>query len=402
MYLNHLSLTNYRNFTRLDVDVPAGPVLLVGENGQGKTSLLEAIYFLASFTSIHAIHEREMINFLAAKEPLAVGRIVAHFHRGGDEHDLEVRIIKETNDLNGTSRIRKEILLDNLKIKVSDVIGKFTSVIFLPQMVEVIEGSPEERRRFLNLAMAQVIQGFGKVLTDYSQVLAQRNALLKQLKEFGGDSDQLDYWDELLVSKGAELIFNRIHVVRELERLAARNHRELTSGMAILRLTYQPSYDPLPEVPGQFPLPIEATVDRSGISLEEIRQGFARQLLSQRKNDISRGLTTQGPHRDELRFLENGVDLGTYGSRGEVRTAMLSLKMAEVSWMKGKTGHSPVLLLDEALAELDPNRRIDLLKSLTHSEQTLMTTTDLELFSRDFVREATLWKVREGQIEIEA
>jgi DNA replication and repair protein RecF len=402
MFLNHLSLTNYRNFTRLDVDVPAGPILLVGANGQGKTSLLEAIYFLASFTSIHALHDREMINFLAAKEPLAVGRIVARFDRGGDQHNLEVRIIKETNDVNGTSRIRKEILLDSLKIKVSDVIGKFTSVIFLPQMVEVIEGAPEERRRFLNLAMAQVIQGFGRVLADYSQVLTQRNALLKQLKEFGGDANQLDYWDELLVSKGAELIFNRIHVVRELEQIAARNHRELTSGMAILRLTYRPAYDPLPEVPGQFALPIEAAVDRSGISMEEIRQGFTEHLLAQRGNDISRGLTTQGPHRDELRFLENGVDLGTYGSRGEVRTAMLSLKMAEVSWMKEKTGHSPVLLLDEALAELDPKRRIDLLKRLTHNEQTLMTTTDLELFSQDFVQEATLWRIGEGQVQIEA
>ncbi|GAG76170.1 unnamed protein product, partial [marine sediment metagenome] len=210
MRLNHLSLTNYRNFARLDMDVPSGPVLLVGANGQGKTSLLEAIYFLASFTSFHAVHDRELVNFLAAREPLAVGRIVARFERSGEGHRLEVRIIKETNGINGSSRLRKEVLLDGLKMKVSEAIGKFKAVMFLPQMVEVIEGAPDERRRFLNLAMAQVISSFSRTMADYSQTLTQRNALLKQLQEFGGDADQLEYWDELLVSKGSDLIFDRI------------------------------------------------------------------------------------------------------------------------------------------------------------------------------------------------
>lgn len=401
MRLNHLSLTNYRNFARLDMDVPGGPVLLVGANGQGKTSLLEAIYFLASFTSFHAVHDRELVNFLAARESLAVGRIVAQFNRGGEGHRLEVRIIKETNGINGSSRLRKEILFDGLKMKVSEAVGQFKSVLFLPQMVEVIEGAPEERRRFLNLAMAQVIPSFGRTMADYSQTLSQRNALLKQLQEFGGDTDQLAYWDELMVSKGADLIFDRIHTIRELERIAARNHRDLTKGEAILRLSYQPSYDPLPQVPGQFELPIEDPLDRSGLTIEKIRQGFAEQLKAQRSADIARGVTTIGPHRDELRFLENGIDLGTYGSRGQVRTAMLSLKIAEVTWMEQKTGYSPVLLLDEALAELDPERRIDLLNRLTTNGQTLLTTTDLDLFSEEYISNSTVWQVSEGRIKQE-
>ena len=142
MHLNHLSLTNFRNFSRLDMDLPLGPLLLVGANGQGKTSLLESIYYLATFSSFHAFHDREMVNFLAAREPLAVGRIVALFEREAKQHRLEVRLIKETNGLNGSSRLRKEILLDGIKMKMGEAVGQFTAVLFLPQMVEVIEGAP--------------------------------------------------------------------------------------------------------------------------------------------------------------------------------------------------------------------------------------------------------------------
>jgi DNA replication and repair protein RecF len=401
MKLNHLSLTNFRNFARLDMDLPLGSLLLVGANGQGKTSLLEAIYYLATFTSFHAMHDRELVNFIAARDSLAVGRIVALFEKGSEHQRLEIRLIKETNGINGSSRLRKEILLGGMKMKMADAVGQFMAVLFLPQMVEVIEGSPEERRRFINLAMSQVIPGINRTLTDYSQTLSQRNALLKQLQELGGDPKQLDYWDELLVSKGSQLIHGRIHAVKDLERFAARIHRELTRGESILRLSYQPAYDPLPEVPDQFTLPIEDPVDRSGLAVEEIQQGYSTRLIEQRSADIARGVTTVGPHRDDLRFLENGIDLGIYGSRGQVRTAMLSLKMAEMAWMKEKTKCSPVLLLDEALAELDPSRREDLLDRLTHNNQTLLTTTDLDLFNPGFVEKATLWRVNDGRINLE-
>jgi DNA replication and repair protein RecF len=241
MYLKSLSLTNFRNFARLDLELPDGPLLIVGANGQGKTSLLEAIYYLATFTSFHATHDRELVNFVAAREPLAVGRIVAHYQSDGSQHKLEIRIIKETNGLNGSTRVRKEILLDGLKIKAGEAVGQFMAVLFLPQMVAVIEGAPEERRRFLNLAMSQVIRGYSRILADYRQTLTQRNALLKQLQEFGGDADQLNYWDDLLVEKGSDLIFDRIQAVQQIERIAANTHRELTRGASILRLSYQPS-----------------------------------------------------------------------------------------------------------------------------------------------------------------
>lgn len=400
MHLTHLSLTNFRNFARLAVDVPRGSVLIVGANAQGKTSLLEAIYFLATFTSFHASTDRELINFLAAREPLAVARIVANFKREGGSQRLEVRIIQETNGVNGSSRIRKEVLLDGVKHKIGDAVGHFNAVLFLPQMLSIIEGSPDERRRYLNLALAQVQPHYPDLLSHYGQALGQRNALLKQIGEFGGDPDQLTYWDDQLVTSGAQLIQARIQAIQELEHLAARVHHDLTRGGEVLRLDYQPAYDPLPQPPGQYSLPLHAPVSRSGISLEQIRSGFLQELVSQRGEEIARGVTTIGPHRDEVRFLESGIDLGTYGSRGQVRTAMLALKLAEAIWMKTRTGQAPVLLLDEVLAELDTNRRRDFLARLTMSEQALLTTTDLDLFTSEFAQQATLWKVRTGRINL--
>jgi DNA replication and repair protein RecF len=399
MRLTHLSLTNFRNFTRLDVDVPAGPLLLVGDNAQGKTSLLEAIFFSATLESFHAQNDRQLINFLETREPLAVARIVIDYHRAASPHRLEIRIIQEPTT-NGTSLIRKEILLDGLKRKASQVIGQFNAVLFLPQMLRVIEGAPDERRRYMNLALAQVIAGYADALSEYGRALTQRNALLKQLCERGGDAAQLTFWDEKLAAAGAQMIHTRIQAVQELERLAARLHSDLTRGSEVLRLTYLPAYDPLPPPPGQYRLPMDGLVDRSGISLEQIQQGFLSSLERLRSDEITRGVTTIGPHRDEIRFLSNGIDLGIYGSRGQVRTAMLALKLAEVAWMQTKTGEWPVLLLDEVLAELDIQRRADLLERLSHCEQALLTTTDLDLFSNDFVQKTTLWNVQGGRVAV--
>jgi DNA replication and repair protein RecF len=400
MHITHFSLTNFRNFTRLDADVPPGSILIVGENAQGKTSLLEAVYFLATFTSFHASSDRELINFLAAREALAVARIVALFERQDGPHRLEARIIQETNGINTSSRVRKEILLDGVKLKIGEAVGHFNAVLFLPQMLSIIEGPPEERRRYLNLALAQVESHYADALSNYNRALSQRNALLKQLGEFGGDADQLAFWDEQVASTGAQLIYARIHAVQELGRLAARIHHELTRGGEVLRLSYHPAYDPLPQPPGQYSLPIEAPVSRSGLTIEQIRNGFLGELGALRREEIARGVTTIGPHRDELRFLESGVDLGIYGSRGQVRTAMLALKLAEATWIKARTDQLPVILLDEVLAELDTNRRSDLLERITISEQALLTTTDLGLFSSEFVQRATLWRVKSGRLDL--
>jgi len=163
MQLQRLSLTQFRNFARLDLEVPPGPVLIVGDNAQGKTSLLEAIYFLATLDSFHVENDRQLINFLEARKPLAVARLQATFRRANREHQIEVRIIREQTR-NGVDRSRKELLLDGAKKKTSQIIGQFQAVLFLPQMLQILEGSPRHRRRYLDLALSQVQPDYAEQL----------------------------------------------------------------------------------------------------------------------------------------------------------------------------------------------------------------------------------------------
>jgi DNA replication and repair protein RecF len=400
MYLKRLSLTNFRKFTRLDVDIPQKVVLLVGANAQGKTSVLEAIYFLAAFTSFQTHADRQIVNFYEAKNnSLTVTRLIAEYQRSNSKHRLEARLILEPAGVLNAQRLRKEVLLDRVKKPVNEIIGHFNAVIFVPQMSQIIEGAPEDRRRYLNLALAQSTPAYARILSEYNQALTQRNALLKLLGERGGNSDQLEVWDETLARLGAQIILWRIEAVQQIERLASRVHNELTRGSEILRLSYEPAFDPLPKPNGQLGLKMDTVVDRSHLDLNEIRDGFRARLSALRSEEIARGVTTIGPHRDELRFLANDIDLGNYGSRGQVRTTLLSLKLAEVNWMKDRTGEWPVILLDEVMAELDLLRRADLLKYVGESEQVLFTTTDLNLFPAAFVQNAELWNVENGKVE---
>lgn len=397
MYLEQLSLSNFRNFARLDLSVPQGAVLIAGRNAQGKTSLLEAVYFLATLNSFHAETDRQLVNFIEARKPLAVARIQASYQRAGRSHQLEVRIIKEQSR-NGVERARKEVLLDGVKKKRNEVIGHFNAVLFLPQMLQIIDGAPSFRRRYLDLALSQAQPGYADTLSDYERIVSQRNALLKQLKENNGAADQLDFWDERFSLRGAQLLHARFQAIQEMDELAGKLHHALTRGAEVLRLDYRPSYDPLPSPDNQMSL-MTAPADRSGLSIEKIETGLRTALDSQRSEQIARGLSTIGPHRDELRFLSNGVDLGIYGSRGQIRTTLLTLKLAELKWMQARTGHKPVLLMDEVLAELDDLRRADLLEHTANYEQMLITTTEPASFTKEFIQDAQIWNIEDGRVE---
>ena len=302
MYLTHLSLTNFRLFSRLDMEVPRRILLLMGSNAQGKTSLLEAIYYMATFTSFHTQSDRQLVNFIATRENLAVARMVAEYKRDDRSHRLEVRLIQDSNG-NGGTRLRKEVLLDGVKTPPNQVIGHFNAVIFLPQMISILEGGPEERRRYLNLAIAQSQPAYTRALSEYNQALTQRNALLKLLNERGGDISQLNYWDEILASRGAVLISTRVEAIQELEQIAKRIHEKLTGSAEVIRMIYQPSYDPLPPPQGQISLPIQVQVQRNGLPIEKIKFGFIARLNELHSEEITRGMTTIGPHRDEVKLL---------------------------------------------------------------------------------------------------
>jgi DNA replication and repair protein RecF len=401
MYLKRLSLTNFRQFSRLDLDIPREIFLLVGANAQGKTTLLEAIYFLSTFSSFHAGSDRQLLNFTLPEVGTTVGRIVGDFIRQDGEHRIEVRLIRESNNGNGRSRFRKEVLLDGVKRKMSEVVGQFNAVIFLPQMARIIEESPSDRRRYLDMLISQVSPRYLQHLSDYAQTLTQRNALLKLLGERAGDVEQLAVWDGMLARHGAFIMRERIQAIRELEEEARRIHYSLTHGKEVLRLDYQPAYDPLEKPEGQMMLNVSTVADRSGFTLEELEKGMVTALGKRQREEIARGVTTIGPHRDELRFLSNQVDLGDYGSRGQGRTALLALKLGEVNYLRRKTGEWPVLLLDEIMSELDIQRRADLLAALAECDQAILTSTDLSMFEQEFIDSHAAWRVEGGLVHRE-
>jgi DNA replication and repair protein RecF len=299
----------------------------------------------------------------------------------------------------GDGRLRKEVLINGVKRRVGDLSGQINVVLFLPQDLTLIEGSPSDRRRYLDLALGQVDPTYAFALAEYNKVLTQRNALLKQLQDRGGPDSQLEFWDERLCEHGALIFSARAAALADLETLASALHRDLTRGADGLRLAYHPAYDPAAAPEGQLGLPLDVPVHRVGLPATEVQAGLRDKLRATRAEEIARGQTLSGPHRDEVRFLANGIDLGTYGSRGQARTAVLALKLAEVEWMRVKTGEWPVLLLDEVLAELDVNRRRELLARLGAAQQCVLTTTDLSLFPPEFVAGATVWQVEGGRIE---
>jgi DNA replication and repair protein RecF len=397
MRLISLSLTNFRIFNRLEVEIPSKILVLVGRNAQGKTSFLESIFLLTSLTSMSATHDRQLINFSALKDPIPVARLVAAFERKNNSHRLEIRLILEAG-INGNGRLRKEILLDGVKRNQQKAYGLFNSVIFLPQMMKILEGGPEERRRYLDNFISQIYPGYAGALNDYANALSQRNALLKQLSERGGDIAQLEYWDDLICTCGSIIIHYRLEAAGEVEKIAREEFFSLTHEQETMQLIYQPSFDPQLKLNGQLKLNMVSVLERPIIGLEEIKAGFIHQMRLNQKEDILRGITTIGPHRDELRILSNGIDLGIFGSRGQVRSAVMALKLAELKWLQLKTGEWPLLMLDETMAELDHQHRQDLQLQLKEYDQVILTTTDKHLFSEKFLNSSVLWSVEQGKI----
>jgi DNA replication and repair protein RecF len=401
MYVTYLSLTNFRNYARLELGVPRGPIVLHGHNAQGKTSLLEAIYYLVAAQSPHASTDRQVIHWLADEEPLPYARIIAEVVDEDQTKRIEITLLKEPIN-SGDVRLRKEIRVNSLPRRVMDLLGEVNVVAFLPQDMALVEGSPGRRRRYLDATLCQINTDYCRSLAQYTKVLSQRNALLKQLQDrrASGASDQLDFWDQKLAVHGAVVVAARNRLVRELERHAQAIHHMLTAQDEHLRLHYHPSFDPMSHPEGQMAFP----VGEMGASAlpemphEEVAERFLAALRANHRDNIARGMTTLGPHRDELRFVVNGHDLGHYGSRGQGRTAVLALKLAELNWMHDVLGRWPILLLDEVAAELDSRRRTFLLEHVDSVEQSLLTTAEPGLFEPGFLEGATVWRVEAGRI----
>jgi DNA replication and repair protein RecF len=402
MYLRHLSLTNFRLYSRLEVDLPSQAILLYGDNAQGKTSLLEAIYVLATSRSAHTTSDRQLINWLASDEGLTPhARLAADVVRADRALHIDMVLMLEPAKTEDGWRFRKQIKVNGAVVRATDLIGQIAVVMFLPDDVEIVSGSPAQRRRYLDNALAQVDVDYARALELYGEVLSQRNALLRQLAETGGDPDQIFYWDEQLASAGTTITLKRQSMIAELEVLADRLHRDLTHERHTLRLRYQPAFNAdLPTAHVYQPsLNLDLPTQSPEATFEQARKSFLKQLTAKRNEELARGTTLVGPHRDELRFIADEIDLGIYGSRGQQRTAILALKLAETHWMRAKINDWPILLLDEVMAELDAKRRGFLLNQINGANQAILTSTDPEMFTAEFRSQAKMVKVIRGRIE---
>jgi DNA replication and repair protein RecF len=379
---------------------------LQGDNAQGKTNLLEAIYYLATTRSPYAGAEYELVNWLAENQDLPHARLVAQVQKGDSSLRIEITLVKTQSSGANSPRYRKHIKVNGVNKRALDLVGQVNVVLFLPEDIVLVSGSPSGRRRYLDATLCQIDPRYCRNLQKYNRVVTQRNHLLRALREREGGLDQLLFWDRSLVENGAYLVARRQDVISELDRLAQVIHLELTGQKEHLRLRYEPSFDPSRPPPPDYQLPLELespselnTYQLGADDLSQVVEAFRAQLREIRGREIGQGMTLIGPHRDDLRFLVGGIDLTTYGSRGQQRTAALALKLAEVQLIGQKVGEQPILLLDDVMSELDDARRGYLMRMMDGAQQAILTTTDLKAYSTEFLAEVTLLRVREGRIE---
>ena len=249
------------------------------------------------------------------------------------------------------------------------------------------------------MTLAQTDPGYAVALRTYDKALTQRNALLRRIERRQAGKDELTFWDDEIVRSGSIIIAGRQRLLRELEGLAQNVHYELTGGEETLELRYQPSFIPVAKAGGQLAFNVLGLDLHRQLEPAAIEPQFREALRENLREEIARGITLVGPQKDELRFSVNNHDLSDFGSRGQARTAVLALKLAELGWMKATIGEWPVLLLDEFIAELDAVRRTYLLDRIDGASQSILTTTERDIFTREFLAKAAVWQVRAGQIQ---
>ncbi len=384
MWISRLSLTNFRNYRRLELRPPPHLVVIQGDNAQGKTNLLEAIHVIATTRSHRGGDDRELIHQAASQDVLPVARLFAQVERARGNIEVEIALRLERKELPSSAEAqpfsaRKRIRVNGIARRAIDLVGQVNVVIFSAQDIDLVAGTPSLCRRYLDIVNSQTDPQYLRSLQRYQKVLLQRNHLLRLLQDHQAQREQLEFWDGQLVESGSYLIMQRQRLVAALNELAQQIHWELSGGIELLKIVYIPSVGKERQT-------------------NEIEAQFHQALRQLRGKEVSQGMTLAGPHRDSLRFEANEADMGRYGSRGQQCTVALSLKLAEAKYMHTKVGDHPILLLDDVLAELDRPRRQHLLESITPMQQVLITTTELDRFEPAFLAQATQFRVMQGNV----
>ncbi|MDO8635988.1 MAG: DNA replication/repair protein RecF [Dehalococcoidia bacterium] len=400
MHIAHLKLTNFRNYPHLDIGLPARKIVIEGDNAQGKTNFLEAIFFLATTRSHRASNERELIGWGGGDEFFPGAQLCARVQRADSEIQLEIilsaeRSLTQAPDpgahfqtgvddylSSDITTVKKKVRLNGLPRRAVDVVGQVKVVMFSAPDIDLVDGAPSLRRRYLDITLCQINNRYLRSLQRYQKIVLQRNHLLRRIGEGKAKIHELDFWDRELIEYGGYIVLQRYELLETLNPLAREIHCNLTSGCEELSITY------LPSVSGEWP---EAT-DRDMM----LSQSFQRNLAAKRDREIAQGISLVGPHRDDLQFIANRVDLGVYGSRGQQRAVVQSLKLAEASLIVDKTGEAPILILDDVLSELDGHRQLQLLQAVEPYPQVFITTTGADLISKDFLTRSVRFRVKQG------
>ncbi|MBG9983071.1 DNA replication/repair protein RecF [Aerococcaceae bacterium DSM 111020] len=368
MKINRIQLTNFRNYEALDLSFDDGLTILTGENAQGKTNLLEAIFLLAMAKSHRTNNDKELIQW--DKDS---ARIIGDIETKNYTFPLEIQISKKG----------KKVRVNHIdQAKLSSFIGKFNVVLFSPEDLQIIKGSPSLRRKFLDAELAQSHPVYLQELLDYHQILKQRN---KYLKEYGYqelfDDLYFDVMTDQLISKAVNIIQYRTSFIEKLNTYAKEIHHDLSNERDELRLDYISS---------------SSKLDYNNI--ETLTVQFKTLFESALKREREQGVTVYGPHRDDLAFLLNGKLASNFGSQGQQRTIVLSVKLAEIELLKDLLGEYPVLLLDDVLSELDDQRQHLLMRRIEGKIQTFITSATIEGLELDQLENLDLYYVEAGQV----
>ena len=387
MNLSRLRLTNFRNFSHLDLELPLGLTVLYGGNAQGKTGILEAIYLMCIGRSFRALNDHELMRWEAGNEDTILS---GAFQRG--ESRLQVIIGYKRSLGSGASHrrgIRREIRVNGSRRTTPQLVGLVNSVLFSADDIDLVYGPPSGRRRFMDIMISQADPLYFRSLQRYTRVVQQRNRLLKALQDHRANEDELEFWDQELVQHGSLIVQRRRQAMADLCILAREQHLDLTESAEELLLEYRPS------------ISLRQDQDRSLPELrdlEDVASQLAAALAKSNARDRSTRTTGVGPHRDDVAIAANDVDMTTYASRGQARTAALSMKLAEAEYLTAAKGERPLALLDDVLSELDWGRRRKTLEKAADYQQVVMTTADRGVLDGFPSLHAAFYKVQAGDV----
>jgi DNA replication and repair protein RecF len=359
MIIKRIELTDYRNYEALELDFDKGTNILFGDNAQGKTNILEAIYVAATTKSHKGSKDSEIVRF---------GCNEAHIRTYLEKNDIETKV-----DMHLRSSKSKGIAIDGQKIKkATDLMGLCNVVFFSPEDLNIIKNGPAYRRKFIDMELCQLDNFYLYNLNNYNKIVNQRNQLLKDLYFNPGLRETLPIWDDQLISYGSKIIERRRQFVGQLNDIIYEIHKKLSGGLEEIKIIYEP---------------------------DVIESDFGEKLRNNHERDIKSKMTSVGPHRDDFSFETGNIDIRKFGSQGQQRTAALSLKLSEIEIVKNITKDTPILLLDDVLSELDSKRQRFLLDSIGDI-QTIISCTGLEEFVNDRFELNRVYEVKSGVVTL--